>query len=270
MSSKWVVSLILMPLLPLIIRAQSINEELLAAARKGNLEAVKALLAKGADANAKTQHGATPLSYAADRGHLEIVKALIEHGAEVNARDSFYNSTPITWAAYNGHAEVIKLLLDKGAQGKEGALMMAVDRGHLEAVRVILDRGDLKPETLTFALTRANNGGRSEIARLLEKAGAKPAPRADFPVDAQTLKSYIGVYKDREGREFTITLKDGKLFGGPTGQNQLALGAIDKVTFRPVQVEGVTITFKIEDGKVAGLTLKQGETNLAFNKVEEK
>ena len=71
--------------------AEDLNEELLIAARKSDALAVKALLAKGADVNAKTSYGVTALSFAADRGSLEIVKSLLEHGADVNATDTFYH-----------------------------------------------------------------------------------------------------------------------------------------------------------------------------------
>ncbi|HKY03397.1 MAG TPA: ankyrin repeat domain-containing protein, partial [Blastocatellia bacterium] len=40
------------------------SEQLFAAARKGDIEAVKALLAKGVDVNAKTRYGVTALFYA--------------------------------------------------------------------------------------------------------------------------------------------------------------------------------------------------------------
>ena len=42
-------------------------DELWEAAKKGDVEAVKAQLAKGADVNARTQYGATALHFAAER-----------------------------------------------------------------------------------------------------------------------------------------------------------------------------------------------------------
>ena len=53
--------------------AADVNEELLGAARKGDLAAVKALCEKGAAIEAKTPYGQTPLYLAAMNGHDEVV-----------------------------------------------------------------------------------------------------------------------------------------------------------------------------------------------------
>src|SRR5579871_5486979 len=88
--------------------AGPLAEDFWAAARKGDVEAVKALLAKGADVNAKTEYGATALSFAADKGHTEIARILIRHKADVNVKDKFYQASPVFWALAHGHAGVIK------------------------------------------------------------------------------------------------------------------------------------------------------------------
>ena len=49
---------------------------------------VHALLAKGADVNAKSSGGATALMLASQDGHLEVVNALLAKGAEVNAKST--------------------------------------------------------------------------------------------------------------------------------------------------------------------------------------
>jgi ankyrin repeat protein len=52
------------------------------------VDAVKVLLAAGADPNAKTPAGDTALHLAAWDGRAEIVRALVEGGADVNVRDA--------------------------------------------------------------------------------------------------------------------------------------------------------------------------------------
>jgi len=49
---------------------------------------VKALIASGADVNANTKDGFTPLMVAADNGDIESVNALIKAHADVDARDN--------------------------------------------------------------------------------------------------------------------------------------------------------------------------------------
>src|SRR5271165_1131162 len=56
------------------------------AAARGHLAMVQALLAKGAEVNAKTPGGWTALMKAAEGGHLAVVQALLDKGAEVNAK----------------------------------------------------------------------------------------------------------------------------------------------------------------------------------------
>ncbi|MBA3323473.1 MAG: ankyrin repeat domain-containing protein [Pyrinomonadaceae bacterium] len=253
--------------------AQDLNQQLFDAARKGDAGAVKALLAKGADVNAKFRYGATALSYASDKGHLEVVKVLLDNKADVNVKDTFYSATPIIWAAQKGHAGIVAALLDKGAEGRDTALMIGASGGNLEIVKAVLERGQLTAETLSNALGAATRANHPEVAELLTKAGAVPPKPATFQVDVETLKTYVGVYKSSdkgfEGFEIAVTLKDGKLLGQPTGQPALPLGATDKVTFQPDGVAGVTLTFNVENNQVSGLTMKQGTTTLLMKKASQ-
>ena len=60
-------------------------------ARTGELGAVKALLARGANVNAKEpSHDQTALMWAAAQKHPQVVRALIERGADVRARSRIY------------------------------------------------------------------------------------------------------------------------------------------------------------------------------------
>ena len=87
---------------------------LMMAALKGNLEAVKALLARDADVN-KT--GWAPLHYAASAGsrqHVAIIALLLENHAYIDAT-SPNGTTPLMMAAQYGSNEAVQLLLDEGA-----------------------------------------------------------------------------------------------------------------------------------------------------------
>jgi len=264
MLSRKVASLIFALLLPVAAIAQANNEEFFKAVRRGDVAAVKAFLDKGTDVNAKTQYGATALSYAADKGHVEVVRLLLERGADVNVKDTFYGEVPIGWACSKGHAEVIKLLLDKGARGVDRVLMEGVNSKNADMVKIALDNGKFIPETLTLALARAEKAGKPEITEMLKKAGAAPP----IQVDAETLQSYAGTYK--ESVDIVFTVKDGKLVGGVPGQTPFTLSPINKTTFAPVEFDGAKATFNVEGGKVTGLTWAQGSSSTVFKRVEQK
>jgi len=250
------------------LAAEDLNEQLLIAARKSDVPAVKMLLEKGADVNAKTSYGVTALSFAADRGSLEVVKVLLEHGADVNATDTFYHETILARAASQGHAEIVRVLLEKGATPADSALDWAVEKGYVEVVKAILEKGKVKPETLSSAWADATKEKKTEIAELLKKAGATPPPKADFQVGQEILKSYVGTYKNKEEIEILIALNEEKLTAGFAGQVAYSLGAFDNVTFKPADLEGVILTFSLENGKVTGLTLKHGDSQDTFQKEE--
>ena len=64
--------------------APTLDEQLIGAAKSGDLAAVKTLLAKGADVNAKDGDGLTALIAAAGEGQLEVVRLLLNKGADAN------------------------------------------------------------------------------------------------------------------------------------------------------------------------------------------
>jgi len=135
-------------------------------------------------------------------------------------------------------------------------LMTAIWEGNLEVTRAALDKQNIKPETLTAALALASSDvNKGEITELLKQAGAV----APYDVDNETLKSYVGKYRNAEGFEINITFKEGKLFAAPGAQRPLSLLAVDKWTFRPIAFDDYgTLSFIIEAGNTVGCVLQRG------------
>ena len=87
---------------------------LCAAAKKGDLSAVKTLLAAGADPNAADTASSPPLQYAASSGNISVVQALLAKGANARARDRV-GSTALHAAAVDREVRIAEALLAAGA-----------------------------------------------------------------------------------------------------------------------------------------------------------
>ena len=97
------------------------NEDaLMIATIQGNEAAVRSLLERGAKPQRK---GWTALHYAASTGRASIAELLIKHGAEVNAQ-SAAGVTPLMMAARDNHTQMVDELLAAGAK-----VDLCTDRG---------------------------------------------------------------------------------------------------------------------------------------------
>lgn len=85
---------------------------LMIAAIKGSLPAVQALVKRGAAIN---REGWTPLHYACSGPDNGVAAWLIAHGAQINAR-SENGTTPLMMAARYGNGDLVPMLLKAGAE----------------------------------------------------------------------------------------------------------------------------------------------------------
>ena len=102
-------------LFALLANAGDLNSDLIEAVNKGDTVAVEALLAGGADVNAKDNTGRTTLMLAAVGGHSATVEALLTAGPDVNAM-SKTGQTALLLAAMRGHTDIVELLKKAGAK----------------------------------------------------------------------------------------------------------------------------------------------------------
>ncbi|MEM7222117.1 MAG: ankyrin repeat domain-containing protein [Pseudomonadota bacterium] len=82
------------------------NTPLEVAAVRGDLEEIDALLAAGADHNARCELGCTPLHGAAGQGHAEAVTRLLRAGASTDLLNEF-GDIPRETALRGGKADVV-------------------------------------------------------------------------------------------------------------------------------------------------------------------
>jgi Domain of unknown function (DUF3471) len=140
-----------------------------------------------------------------------------------------------------------------GQESLHSMLIGGIYEGEVERVRRALKTGAVKSQTLNVALAFASATEKSDpqIVELLTAAGAQPLPQ----VDLATLESYAGSYKGEHGAAAEVTVKDGRLFVTPAGDETMSLWPLDQRTFTPVAMAGATLTFNVENGKALGLTL---------------
>lgn len=80
-----------------------------------NRDKVRLLVEKGADVNARSKQGRTPLLIAsAYDGNLEVVQYLLEKGADLSKARDKMNSAPLIQAAAANDTATVKMLLQKG------------------------------------------------------------------------------------------------------------------------------------------------------------
>ena len=155
------------------------------AAMDGDIAAVRALLAGGADVNAAQGDGMTALHWAADRGSAELAEMLLYAGAAVEPVTRIGGYTPLHIAARTGSDAVALLLLGAGADAAAPApgtgttpLHLAATAGSAPLVTALLEGGadpdareDVWGQTpLMFAASM----NRADAVRALLAAGADP------------------------------------------------------------------------------------------------
>ena len=140
-----------------------------AAHHNPDIEVVKYLIEKGADANAKTDVGVTPPDLAAGHNpNMEILKYLVENGADANLKDG-RDWTPLHYAAlHNSNVEVLEYLIEKGVDvntryGRNWTplLYAAGDNPNMEILEYLFEKG--------ADVNTVNDKGTSPLHRAAER-----------------------------------------------------------------------------------------------------
>lgn len=166
----------------------------------GYTEMVALLLEFGANVDASSESGLTPLGYAAAAGFLSIVVLLCKKRAKVDHLDK-NGQCALVHAALRGHLEVVKFLIQcdwtmagqqqgvfKKSHAIQQALIAAASMGYTEIVSYLLDLPEKDEEEVEraqinsfdslwgeTALTAAAGRGKLDVCRLLLEQGAAVA-----------------------------------------------------------------------------------------------
>ena len=185
-----------------VAAAQTASATIATAARDADVDAVKKMIASGADVNAPEADGTSALLWAAYQQSPELVSTLLKAGANPNTPNRF-GMTPLLQASRYGDAATIDLLLKGGADMSAAArdgetpLMAAARAGSVAAVKLLIEHGaDVNAQEARWdqtALMWAAAEGHIDVVDALLKAGANPnlkarvsdlskrTPRTDFP-----------------------------------------------------------------------------------------
>jgi uncharacterized protein len=158
------------------VRARSDNfTPLLFAAREGDVEAARLLLAAGSDVNETAADGSSALVVATVRGHAALAEFLLDHGADPNAGGAGY--TALHWAAGTWETQMT------GVYGFE-SWMSGVKTGKPELVKALLAHGANPNVRLAKNPPRFGDSQ----ARGLSLIGATPFALAALAADAGIMR----------------------------------------------------------------------------------
>jgi ankyrin repeat domain-containing protein 17 len=162
------------------------------ACSNGHKQIVELLLKHGANLNAQSACGNTPLHCAVQNNQIEIVEILLKHSAtlvnqdqKIRLEDTNENGhTPLMEAASAGYVQCACLLIELGGAGvnthsnefKETALTLACYKGHVEMVKFLLEHGadqEHKTDEMHTALMEACMDGHVEVAKILIEHNAQ-------------------------------------------------------------------------------------------------
>ncbi|MFE7587647.1 ankyrin repeat domain-containing protein [Streptomyces gardneri] len=164
------------------------DSRLLAAARRGDADEVRAALEAGARVEARDEELRSPLLLASLGSHVDAARVLVAAGADPNAQDRRHDS-PWLVTGVTGNVAMMRALLPAGPdltlRNRFGgvSLIPASERGHVAYVRAVLRETEIDVDHVNdlgwTALLEAvilGDGGRphQEVAALLLAAGADP------------------------------------------------------------------------------------------------
>jgi ankyrin repeat protein len=171
-------------ILAAVLAQATTDPAIVVAAKNGDFETARALIAKHADVNEHARDGSTALLWAVHNSDVRMAHALVEAGANFIAANH-YGVTPLLEASRTGDTPMIGELLKAGADVKrsvhpegETPLMAAARAGKADAIELLLEAGSDPNAAESYqnetALMWAAEEGHVNVVQALLTAGADP------------------------------------------------------------------------------------------------
>ena len=174
------------------------------------METLQLLLDRGADINAKSSNGYTPLVMAILTHNAHAVKFLLSAGANIEERDSRSRTPLLKAVSLDANEEIIRLLVENGAdvnaRDERGSAPLhgAATSGNKTTTELLLNAGaqiDAQDAGGATAITLASTLDHKEVAALLRARGAKEETIMDVMRELSAFNATKRLQPPRE-REF--------------------------------------------------------------------
>ncbi|MEN8259076.1 MAG: ankyrin repeat domain-containing protein [Pseudomonadota bacterium] len=238
------------------------------------IETIKFLLDLGADVDAKSELGRTPLFSAVINRRPDLAKLFLENGADPNSRCVCSGIggdwTPLTYTTRNysyKHTgkDLIDLLLAGGADAnlarKDGRtpLMLAASRGDLQFVQTLLKAGaniNARSETGQTVLVYAARSGREDVLAALLSSGAD-VHSGNNPLHTAVINNKYRIVEILLAKGVDVNERDSQ------GQTALMLAAKEGNSdmVRTLLAAGARTTDKDKMGRTAEVFARRGENS---------
>ncbi len=176
------------------------THSLISAANAGDVDAVRDLLAEGADPNGVIQGGQTPLICAVIGGYVDIVRLLVNAGANVRLKDNL-GLTAFDWSERRGHWS-LKELLAAAATNEQDSSVTRKTGQNLNQDTADLDAGS---ERLTAAPTMTPAPHTTGLQEQREFTSTEEARRAEH--DRKWIEGQRRIIADQERRKREAALR---------------------------------------------------------------
>ncbi len=216
------------------------EDEFLEAVKRGDTSAVADLLRSRQElARFAGEHGKTGLHWAGETDQAEVARILLNAGADLEAKTS-WGASPLDWAAAMGSGRVADLLLSRGASGF--TLIVAAALGKLEEVKATVgsgadlstqrrrgapespnehwpaDSAHIRGDVLSDAMYGAARNGHAQVVEYLLDRGAATDAKGVFGATALHWAAMNGHRRTVDllrARGASLTIRDARFNSAP-------------------------------------------------------